>query len=221
MKLCWGATPEQRPVFTVVINKLTSCLDDAEVTNAPLPVFQHSLDVDHSNVTSNPSYSNFHPENNVNSDVTGGSNSAQSRFGPATPNSLQPLLTSTSSATPSDVTHFPSRDRPNSRDSDVFLFDNDVTVDSTPAHPQLSVASGDAFDVATRRANIDSGFVGDASDQSESPPTASQLTSARSSRDYKNLQLHGADVAHNLESDVTVVETPLLKNSRDSAYVNT
>ena len=181
-------------------------------------MFQTSLAVDHNNALSAPSLSTSADENDVTqvTDVTGLSDVAQSRFGPITPSSLQPLLASTTSEPSSsqlDVRQLVTRVRPASRDSDVFLFENEETNDD--------LRCPDA--VTSRRAKADSGFVGDGSDESE--VAVSQATSARSSPDYKNLQLESeqtrAPAIVASDGDVSGSFTPLLTHSGASAYVNT
>jgi anaplastic lymphoma kinase len=34
---CWNPTPELRPSFTMLLEKLTACTQDPEIMNAPLP----------------------------------------------------------------------------------------------------------------------------------------------------------------------------------------
>lgn len=39
MKDCWNPTPEERPSFSNILERLTTCTQDLEVMNAPLPSF--------------------------------------------------------------------------------------------------------------------------------------------------------------------------------------
>lgn len=39
MTQCWHPTPEQRPSFALILERLDYCSQDPEVMNAPLPVF--------------------------------------------------------------------------------------------------------------------------------------------------------------------------------------
>ncbi|CAN8008580.1 unnamed protein product [Ixodes pacificus] len=39
MTQCWHATPEERPTFGTILERLGYCLQDPDVTSAPLPVF--------------------------------------------------------------------------------------------------------------------------------------------------------------------------------------
>lgn len=39
MKDCWNPTPEERPSFSNILERLTACTQDPDVMNAPLPSF--------------------------------------------------------------------------------------------------------------------------------------------------------------------------------------
>lgn len=39
MTQCWHPTPEQRPSFALILERLDYCSQDPQVMNAPLPVF--------------------------------------------------------------------------------------------------------------------------------------------------------------------------------------
>lgn len=39
MTQCWHPTPEQRPTFALILERLGYCAQDPQVMNAPLPVF--------------------------------------------------------------------------------------------------------------------------------------------------------------------------------------
>lgn len=42
MSSCWHSVPEQRPTFAIIIERLGYCLQDPDVLNVPLPIFQRA-----------------------------------------------------------------------------------------------------------------------------------------------------------------------------------
>lgn len=47
MAECWNPTPESRPTFSVLLERLTSCTQDPEIMNSPLPSFFRPQSMEH------------------------------------------------------------------------------------------------------------------------------------------------------------------------------
>lgn len=46
MTQCWNGTPEFRPNFSTIIERLGYCLQDPDVLNVPLPIFHRSASME-------------------------------------------------------------------------------------------------------------------------------------------------------------------------------